>query len=281
MPDPTIHEIDPDRVKVFVHRDRDQAAHERAIRDTKKRGQIEPGEVRDIRYLPKEERRRPGGGYYDFGLIVGQGRLERAKALGQKFKAFIVDRKELDVVGRFLSENLNRVALPWVQKARLIAPRLQAGESAESIADALSLTVGHVHKFKRIIEKTAAGLEDEVAGMGMPDAEALTALPAAHQAIVMEAFHETKPASIRELVKFAKRVSEEAKGELSSLALRKSMERLDEDLRRVRDRLKLTRLHHSLGPQNLALLLATPKFRKACASEGVNVAKFEKLTSES
>ncbi len=278
MPDQTIYELDPDRIKVFVHRERDPAAHERAIADTRRRGQIEPGEVRDIRHLPKEERRRPEGGFYDFGLIVGQGRLLRAKALGQKFKAFIVDRKELDVVGRFLSENLNRVALPWVQKARLIQPRLQAGESVEEIAEALSLTVGHINKFKRIVDKTAAGLEDEVAGMAVNDAEVFTALPANHQAIVMEAFHETKEGSIRELVKVAKRISEETGGELSSTALRKSLERLNTDLQRMRDRLKLTRLHHSLGPQNLSVLLRDRKFRAALEREVVNVAKFEKVT---
>ncbi|MSU35991.1 MAG: hypothetical protein EXS36_12985 [Pedosphaera sp.] len=146
-----IHEIDPDRVKVFVHRERNAEEFARSVEDTRRRGQIEPGEVRDIRHLPREERRRPDGGLYDFALVVGGGRLLRAKALGVKFKAFIVERKEIDAVGRFLSENLNRVALPWAQKARLVKPLLDAGMSPEEIKDRHSLTVGHVLKFKRIL----------------------------------------------------------------------------------------------------------------------------------
>lgn len=280
MPDQTIHALDPKSIRVFISRARNQEEHARAVRDTKRRGQIMPGKVRDIRHLPKEERKRPGGGYYDFQLVYGEGRLLRARELGRKFLTKIDRTSELESVGEFLSENLNREPLPWATKARLVQPLLQAGRTPEQIADELSLTPGHVLKFKRILDKTAAGLEEEVAAMDMNDAEALTALPAGHQTIVMEEFRETKPASVRELVKFARKVTEKQDGELSKTALRKSLERLDEDLRRVRDRLKLLRLHHSLGPANLALLLDDRKFRAALRAEGVNTAKFEKVSDQ-
>lgn len=276
---PEIKEIDPRLVRVFIHRDRNQAEHELAVRDTKKRGQIMPGKVRDIRHLPEDQRRRRGG-LYDYELVFGQGRLERARQLGIPFRAEVVKISELEAVNEFLSENLNRVPLPWEEKARLVQPLLQEGKSAEEIADQLSLTIGHVQKFRRILDKTAAGLEDEVTQMTMNDAEALTALPADHQTIVMEAFRETKPASVKELVKFARKVTETTKGELSRTALKKSLQRLDEDLRRLRDRLKLLRLHHALSVQNLTLLLEDPQFRRALKAEGVSVEKFEKVSEQ-
>lgn len=280
MPDHEIEELDPDRIKIFVHRDRDPEAHRRAIADTKRRGQIEPGEVRDIRHLPEDERRRPDGGLYWYGLIVGEGRLLRAKALGRPFRAYVVQRKELEVVGRFLSENLNRVALPWAQKAKLIQPRLQAGESHASIARSLSLSVGHVNKLVRVLNKTAEGLEDDVASMPMPDAEVFTALTKKEQKIVMQEFRETRESSIQALVKVARRVTEETDKELSALALKKELRRIDEDLQRMRERLKLTRLHHSISVLNLVGLLEDKKFRQAIERTGVNVLKFEKLVSQ-
>lgn len=275
---PDVQELDPKSIRIFIHRDREKTGHEQAVRDTRRRGQIMPGKVRDIRHLPKEQRARKGGGYYDFELVYGQGRLLRALKLGRKFWAVVDKVTELESVAEFLSENLNREPLPWEQRARLVQPLLQEGRTAEEIAETLSLSPKHVLKLKRILDKTAAGLEDEVAAMDMNDAEALTALPAGHQTIVMEAFHETKPASILELVKFARKVTEKVDGDLSRTALRKSLDRLTEDLQRMRDRLKLLRLHHALSVQNLQLLLEDRKFRAALKAEGVSVAKFEKLT---
>jgi hypothetical protein len=80
------------------------------------------------------------------------------------------------------------------------------------------------------------------------------------------------------LAKKAKAIAEEQGGELSPRSLRQSLERVTEDIARVRDRLKTLRLHHALGPQSLALLLADRKFRKALDGEGINVSKFEAVT---
>lgn len=274
---PEILEIDPWKVKVLISRPRDAEGHAQAIEDTRRRGQVEPGEVVDIRHWTDENRRRPDGKLADWGLIAGEGRLGRAEALKRKFLAVPKDEKEIDWIGRWQSENFNRKALPWVQMARLIQPDLAAGKSAETIAKALSVSPGHVLKLKRILDKTAEGLEEDRDRMTVNEAEVFTTLSKGGQRIVIEEFHQTKDASIRELVKFAKKVSEETGEELSRTALRKSLDRLDEDLHRMRDRMKLARLHHALGPVNLQLLLEDRQFRAALIKEGANVAKFEKL----
>lgn len=275
-----VHEIDPAKVKVFMDRAREASHFALSVEDTRRRGQIMPGKVRDISHWPKEERRREDGGLYIYELMSGQGRLLRARELGRKFRAFIVRATETQAVDEFLLENLNREDLPQATRAQLIKTQLDAGTSPEEIARRYSMTVGHVVKYRRILDKTASGLEKDVAAMAMNDAEAFTALPAGHQTIVMDVFRETKPAAIREVVKRARKVAEESGGELSRRALAQSIERTNEDLREQRARLKLTRLHWSLGVQNLQVLLADKKFRKALDAEGINVAKFERLTAE-
>lgn len=264
----TIHEIDPEKVRVFVHRERDPEAFGRIVQSIKKRGQIHPGQVRKL----KDD---PDG--YEFNLITGEGRLSAAQKLGRPFRAFVEELTELETVGEFLIENLNKEPLPWHYKARLVQPELAAGKSVEEIAASLSLTPGHVMKFKRVLDKTAPDLERDVAAMPMNEAEVFTALPKKHQRIVMEVFRETKDAQIAELVKKA-RVVHESEGSLSTSALKKSLQRVDDELRRVREKLKLIRLHHSLGPANISLLLEDKKFRAALKKEGVNFAKFERLT---
>jgi hypothetical protein len=54
-------------------------------------------------------------------------------------------------------------------------------------------------------------------------------------------------------------------------------EDLFERLDRQRELLKLKRLHHSLGPENLKLLLSDKTFREAVEKEKINVAKFEEI----
>lgn len=289
----TIHEIDPAKVRVFVHRERDPEAFGRIVQSIKKRGQVHPGQVRK---LPKDEE-------FDYGLITGEGRLLAAQRLGIPFRCFIEDQKELEIVGEFLTENLNREPLPWHYKARLVQPELAAGKSVEDIAASLSLTPGHVLKFKRILDKTAPDLERDVAAMPMNEAEVFTALPKKHQRIVMEVFRETKDAQIAELVKKA-RVVHESEGQLSPTALRKSLERVDSELRRVKEKLKYMNPLWNYGPLNIMTLAGISigrvdperattakqrkemeeqleeqkRFRAALKKEGVNFAKFERLT---
>lgn len=262
----TIVELDPSRIKVFVHRARDPEAHARIIADIKNRGQVHPGQVRRIH----------GDKEYDFELMTGEGRLLAALKLKRPFRCFIEDEPEHAVVGAFLTENLNREALPWHFKARLVQPELAAGKSHEEIARQLSLTPGHVAKFQRILNKTAPGVESDVASMPMNEAEVFTTLPKKHQVIVMEVFRDGD-IPLSELVKKAKSVSRES-GDLSTTALKKSLERVDNELRHVREKMKLTRLHWSIGPQTVLALLEDPKFRAALKKEGVNFEKFERMT---
>lgn len=277
-----IHEIDPWKVKIFIHRERDAERFERIRENIRKRGQLHPGEVRDIRHLPKEERQRERlGGHYDYGLITGQGRLLIARALKRPFLATIEDLKEIEVVGHFLAENLNREALPWAHKARLVQPELAAGKSHAEIAKRLDLSVNHVRKFERVLNKVAPEIRGAVERMPMNDAEVLTALPKDQQVIVMDIMSETKDRDVKAIVRKARAVAEEQGGQLSKLALSKSIQRVDEDLNDIRERMKWVRLHHAIGCQNLSLLLADSKFRAAMKREQVNFAAFEKLTEAS
>lgn len=274
-----IHEIDPSKVKVFVHRERDQERFERIKATISDRGQLHPGQVRDIRHLPKDERRRPDGGLYDYGLITGQGRLRAAEELGRKFRATVEDVKEAKVVGYFLAENLNREPLPWALKAKLIGPELEAGKSAEEIAARLQITPKHVLKFARIISKVAPEIADDVSRMPMNDAEVITALPKAQQLIVVDVMKETGERELQSVVRKAKEVAEKSGG-LTKTALKGQLEQVDHDLKELRSELKIARRDHSIGPANLSVLLEDKKFRSAVVKEGINLTKFEKLTHE-
>lgn len=273
-----IVEIDPWKVKVFIHRERDPERFARIERSVERRGQLIPGQVRDIRDTPKEDRARPDGGYYDWGLITGEGRLLIAQRLGRKFRAFVENEKQDKVVGFFLAENLNREPLPWALKARLVRPELEAGRSYKQIAEKLQLTPKHVQKFERILAKVAPEAQDAVERMPMNDAEILTALPKDHQPIVLEVMKAMPDAQLKEIVKKAREVAGEDDGKLSPTALKKSIDRVQEELNDLRTRVKLKRLHHSLGPQNLTVLLKDKRIRKALEAEGVNLKKFDSLT---
>lgn len=277
---PEVTQIDVEAVKVFVHRAREKEGFEQlkaSIADPEI-GLKMPIQVRDISERPAAERKRPNGGCYKYELICGQGRLTAFRELGiKRIPALIVDAPEAEIVGRFLAENMMRKPLPWAEKARLVKADMDAGMSAEEVAARYHISPGHARKFAAVLNKTAQGLEDEVASLPMNEAEVLTTLPAEHQSIVVEVARETGDRQIRNLVRKAQQVIEE-QGTLSVSALKQSLQRIDEDLKRARERLKLLRLHHSLGPQNIAALLEQKEFRAALSKAGVNVAKFEALS---
>lgn len=277
MKNRTIHELDPEKVKIFIHRERNEQEFEAIKATIAERGQLHPGQVRDIRHLPKEERRREDGGLYDYGLITGEGRLRAAKELGRKFRATIEDVKEAKVVGYFLAENLNREPLPWALKARLVGPELEAGKSAKEIAARLQITEKHVLKFARILSKVAPEVAEDVSRMSMNDAEVITALPKADQLIVLDVMKETGEREIQTIVRKARKVVEE-KGGLSKTALKGQLDQVDHDLAELRKELKPVRLHHSIGPENLQALLQDKKFKSALKKEGINFTKFQRLT---
>lgn len=283
--DLTIYKLDPSTVRVLVHRDRDQAEFALSVEDVKLRaargegdgtGQLEPGEVRDIREIPKEERRREGGGFYDYELIAGEGRLLRAKAARKPFRAYVVKRSDVDAVGRFLSENLNRVELPALQKARLLKFAVDAGMSVKQIAKEHSLDPAYVSNLVATIGRLAPGMEAELDQMTVNEARELASLSTEHQKMVIEVFREVKPAHIREMIKQAKTVERQDSG-LTVEALKKSLQRIDDDLRAVREELKPLRRDWAIGPMNILTLLKNKAFVKATTEEGISFEKFKTI----
>lgn len=278
IPEPVM--LDVDSIKVFVGRTREIEGFEALKRSIESVGLKMPIQVRDISERPASERKREGGGLYRYELIAGQGRLTAFQELGRKkIPALVMDVKEVEVVGRFLAENIIREPLPWAVKAKLVQSELDAGRTHEEIAESLSITPKHVAKFERILSKTKLGLEDEVLKMPMNAAEVFTTLPESDQAIVVQVLQETGEKEIQAVVKKAREVKEKD-GELSPMALKKSILRVDEDLKRLRERLKITRLHASIGPANLELLLDDPKFRRAAEKAEVPIKKFLSTVSK-
>lgn len=273
--------IDPKAVKVFVHRTRDQEKKEE-IKEAMKSGlAFIPIQVRDIRKeWSVEERRRPDGGLYDFELIVGEGRLENALELKwPKIPATFPKSGQAETIGRFLVENMVRKPLPWAETAKLVKEELDAGKTPAEVAKAFRISEAHVAKCQRILSKAAVGIGEEIAAMAMNEAEVLTTLPADEQKIVVEVLKETSgtEGNVQAAVAKARAVKAET-GTLSALGLKKSLQRVDEDLADVRDRLKPVRLHWSLAVTNLKTLLETPAFAKAVKKAGISTAKFEALT---
>lgn len=273
-----VHDIDVDSIKVFVSRSRRRDEFERMKQAISETGFV-PIQVRDIRSWPEKDRRRPGGGLYLYELIVGEGRLQAARELKLKrIPAFIIDAPEEDIVGRFLAENMIRKPLPWAQQARLVKRDLDAGTAVEAVARRYKVTAYHIEKYRRILTKTGAGLEDEVASMPMNEAEVLTTLPASDQSLVVGVLREADAVegNVAAAVAKARAIREET-GNLSATALRKSLQATETELKRIQSQLKVKRLHHSLGPGNLETLLAKPAFRAALKSARVSTEYFESL----
>jgi ParB family chromosome partitioning protein len=275
----TKHElVDCDRIKIFVHRDRDRERFEAMKASIADRGLKQPIQVRDITQWPEEERKRPEGGLYHYGIITGEGRLTAFRELGKKqIPAYVVAKtSDAETVGMFLAENLNRDPLPWVHKAKLMKAAIDSGETPEEIGKRFFVSPRHVQKCAHILGRTAKGLEEAVEAMTIADAEALTSLKPEEQRIVIEVAHEIKATGqVKELVKQAKELADKEEGEgLSALGLKRSLERLGEELKRVRSELKPLRLHYAIGPANIRHLLKDAKIRKALDAEKVNYSKF-------
>ena len=272
-----VQSIDVEAIKVFVSRARDKAGFEEMKASIADVGLKIPIGVRDISRRPLAERKREGGGAYRFELIYGEGRLTAFKELGLKrIPAVVKDAPEAEIVGMFLAENMIRKPLPWATKAKLVVAEIQSGKTIEEVAKRFIITVGHAAKLARISGQAAKEIEAEIEAMPIASAEMVTTLPEAHQKIVVETLKENPQREVREIVKKAKEITESGQ-ELSKHDLLRSLKRIDEDLKRCRDSMKLTRLHFSLGPANIQTLLDNPKFRKALIAAKVNITKFEEI----
>lgn len=277
MKPPTIPDatpIDVNLIKPFVSRAREKSGYDAMKAAIKKHGLKIPIEVRDITGRSPDKRRRPDGGTYRFELIKGEGRtLAHVDLKLEKIPAFIVNVAEADIPGRFLAENMMRRPQSWLEKARLVKAEFDGGSSPEEVAKLLCIEEKHALRLLRII--TRAGSEDDLKELSVGEAEALTALPAKGQAIVLEVMRETGERQIKSIVNKAREIIDR-KEELSKTALKKSLTRIREDLHRIREQLKVKRRHDSIGPQNVELAFSDPFFRAAAIKAGINVEKFER-----
>jgi len=194
----------------------------------------------------------------------------------------VIDVPEQEIVGRFLAENVMRRSLTWYEKAQLVSQDVEKGFDIEEIKSKYFITTGHVYKYLRILRQASTKLlsDSEIEKLSMNEAEELTSLDAKEQEIVIEVLKEDQLGShqLRSLVKKTKELRQN--GKVSKQVLRSSLRDLDKSLKEMRTRLKLKRLHWSLGPHNLKKLLEVPEFKVALEEEEVDYSEFLQVTNK-
>jgi ParB family chromosome partitioning protein len=258
-----------DQIVPLIRRAREAGAFKRMKESIREEGLLQPIQVRKLA--------KPDG-QHKYELICGQGRLEAFKALRRpEIPAIILDVSEPEIIGRFLSENVLRKDLPWLDQAKLIRDELRAGDKIDKVAARLFITEGHASKLVRILKQMSPKVEREFKHLTVAEAESLVSLPATGQEIVIETLTEIRDKkgqrNLEYVVKKAKEVAEEG-APLTKTALKQSLRRVTEELDKLRQVLKLKRLHASLGPENLKLLVSDKAFRKAMDRSGINYDKF-------
>jgi len=207
-------------------------------------------------------------------LIKGEGRITAASELGWKtVPAIVKDAKDAELAGMFLAENMIREPIPWAQKGRMIKAEVEAGRAISEIAASLHISENVARKYLRVVNKTASGLEDVVSSMSANQAEAFTTLPASGQTLVIDVARETG-VPVLEVTRKAK----ESKERVSKAGLLKALRGIDDALGKMRQRAKMFRVHHQIGPENVAILLGKPAFARAIKEAGVNLARWEEAT---
>lgn len=269
---------DPRDVTFLVRRDRDPEGFALVKESVRKIGVVQ---------IIKAKKIGPRKWLANFG----QGRCEALIELYNETKDKRFLRVPIEPVqdispGAFLSENLLRRQLTWQQQAKLIKQDVDALPQPLSQMDLLDIakrwfiTVAHLGKLLRILDRLSPKLEKELKQMTLREAELLTSLPPAGQEIVMQTLAEEglekTPANVASVVKKAKE-QHLATGQWSKSMLRASLKRVGEDLARVRTSLKPIRLHWSLGPQNLEAILTEKKYapiKAAIKKAKINTEKF-------
>lgn len=254
---PEILYIPTTEIKFLIRRDRDRAEFDQlkaAIRDI---GVRQPLQVRDITKWKPADRKRPDGGFYKWEALFGEGRVTAAQELYQETKdarwktvpAIVLDVPQGEVLARFLSENLMREDLSWVERAELLRSDINAGMSPAQLAEAHHLTANHVAKLLRVLKRTSPKVLEEVRKMTVNEAEPLSRLSHEHQEIIVGALKETglRGASTPAVVHLAQ--EQASRGPLSKAALVGHITRLRQAVASQRPVLKMKRLHMSIGPQ--------------------------------
>lgn len=265
-----IQEIDIREIKPFVSRARPLEPFRRMKESIREYGVKMPIQVRRIK-----------DAQFKYERIVGEGRIMACRELKRySIPAIILDVPEGEIVGRFLAENVLRKKLPWQDKAKLIKHDIGDQpinrERLDQIAVRYHITPAHVSKLLRILQQASPRVTATIDTLSVEEAETLTSLPSSGQEIVVGTMKETDlpPSQINAVVAKAKELTRED-GQLSKRALKQSLKRVDEDLSRLRDSLKLKRLHWSLSVENLKALLSDVQFRKALDRRKINYQKFE------
>ena len=264
-----IQEIDIRDIKPFVSRARPLEPFRRMKESIREYGVKMPIQVRRIK-----------DPQFKYERIVGEGRIMACRELKRySIPALILDVPPGEIVGRFLAENVLRKKLPWQDKAKLIKHDIGdqpvTRERLSEIASRYHITPSHVSKLLRILQQASPRVSGMMDQLSVEEAETLTSLPASGQEIVVATIKESglEPSQIGAVVAKAKQLTQDT-GDLSKRALKQSLKRVDEDLTRLRDKLKLKRLHLSLSVENLKALLSDVQFRKALDRRKINYQKF-------
>jgi ParB-like chromosome segregation protein Spo0J len=279
--------IDPREVKFLIRRQRESEKFKLLKASIREMGVQQPLHIRDISNWATKDRRRPDGGLYKWEAHFGEGRTTAMLELYEetndrrflKLPAIVKEIPEDEIVGRFLSENILRRDHSWHDQAKLIRADVNSGLSVKAIAQRYFITEKHAKKLIHVLDVASGRIKKQLKEMTLKEATLITSLPAKGQEIVLDTLTENKldNRQLEHVVKKARKLEES--GELSKTALKGSLKRVDEDLARLRPKLKLLRLHHALGPQNMELLLEDKLFRAELDRHGINYARFAAETT--
>jgi len=274
-------QIATDSIKFFVQRSRNPTVYARLKESIREIGLKVPIGVRDMSDRPKKERRRQGaGGYYRYELVYGQGRLQAFRQLGfEKIPAMLVDVSEEEIVGRFLAENVMRRNFSWREKAKLIEYDVEENElTVEDVAQRYYITVSHAKKYLRIIrgasDKTLSRADDGEIDMNL--AEKLTTLSKEDQDSVIEVLDERQldKSAIVHLVDQAAKIRSNGARRVTKSELAQSIDDLNSQHRKCRERFKLKRFEFGLGPQHLFQMAEDELFVSRARDAGIDLSYF-------
>lgn len=277
---PEIIPIQTDEIKFLIRRERDQTEFAHIKESIRKRGILNPLQVRDITSWPAKDRRRPDGGLYKWEALFGEGRVTAAQKLYEETKdkrwrtvpALVLDVPQGEVLARFLSENLIREDIPWVDRAELLRSDINAGMTPEELAKVHDLSANHIAKLLRVLKQTSPKVMEAVRQLTVNEAETLTRLPHAAQEIVVDSLRETGLHSSQTPAAVRMAQEEVAQGvTLSKAVLVGRIQRLRQVVKDQRALVKLKRLHASLGPQIYGEeILQDKKFLKMLEERKIN-----------
>lgn len=255
---PEILYIPTEEIKFLIHRDRDQEVFDAEVKEAiREIGIIQPLKVVDVTHWKPADRRRPDGGLYKWLAGFGEGRTRAATELHvetreRRWKTVpcLVEKvPQGELLSWFLTENLQRINLSWVERAELLKADIDAGMTPAELAKKNHLTANHVSKLLRVLKRTSPKVLEAVREMTVQEAEPLSRLPHASQEIVVEALKEAGLSGSQTPAVVHLAQEQASRGTLSKAALVGHITRLRQAVKDQRMVLKVKRLHTSIGPQ--------------------------------